>query len=164
MRELFLDEGLEDRALDELRHVSSILHNLCFIYLKEMHSLTPVVSYSKVKSSSEGVYTIPGRQTAVSSAVQLWESKMMQSKAMEDIRKNNINSSNFVLQLPANYSQADQELTGNTLQLGTTCFLTKPASINLMCASIWPKALTNEYLYVLNYILTDLKTVQAAHH
>ena len=144
MRELFLDEGLEDRALDELRHVSSILHNLCFIYLKEMHSLTPVISYSKVKSSSEGVYTIPGRQTAVSSAVQLWESKMMQSKAMEDIRKNNINTSKFVLQLPANYSQADQELTGNTLQLGTTIYL--------MCASLWPKALTNEYLYVLNHI------------
>ncbi|CAK6951668.1 TFIIA-alpha and beta-like factor [Scomber scombrus] len=65
MRELFLDEGLEDRALDELRH--------------------------------------------------LWESKMMQSKAMEDIRKNNINSSKFVLQLPANYSQADQELTASVM-------------------------------------------------
>lgn len=37
---------------------------------------------------------------------------MMQSKAMEDFRKNNINSSNFVLQLPASYSQADQELAG----------------------------------------------------
>lgn len=39
---------------------------------------------------------------------------MMQSKAMEDFRKNNINSSNFVLQLPASYSRTDQELTGNT--------------------------------------------------
>uniref|UniRef100_A0A3B5QUD1 General transcription factor IIA, 1-like n=2 Tax=Xiphophorus maculatus TaxID=8083 RepID=A0A3B5QUD1_XIPMA len=57
MKELFLDEGLEDRVLDDLRH--------------------------------------------------LWESKVMQSKAMEDFRKNN-NSSNFVLQLPASYSQADQ--------------------------------------------------------
>ncbi|XP_042357621.1 stonin-1 [Plectropomus leopardus] len=65
MRELFLDEGLEDRVLDDLRH--------------------------------------------------LWESKMMQSKAMEDFRKNNINSSNFVLQLPANYSQADQELTASVV-------------------------------------------------
>uniref|UniRef100_A0A3B3U3G1 General transcription factor IIA, 1-like n=1 Tax=Poecilia latipinna TaxID=48699 RepID=A0A3B3U3G1_9TELE len=37
----------------------------------------------------------------------LWESKVLQSKAMEDLRKN-INSSNFVLQLPASYSQADQ--------------------------------------------------------
>ncbi|XP_016523979.1 stonin-1 [Poecilia formosa] len=37
----------------------------------------------------------------------LWESKVLQSKAMEDLRKN-INSSNFVLQLPAGYSQADQ--------------------------------------------------------
>ncbi|XP_075933177.1 TFIIA-alpha and beta-like factor [Anarhichas minor] len=63
MRELFLDEGLEDRVLDDLRH--------------------------------------------------LWESKMMQSKAMEDFRKNNINSSNFVLQLPANYSRTDQELTAS---------------------------------------------------
>ncbi|XP_076022022.1 TFIIA-alpha and beta-like factor [Genypterus blacodes] len=61
MRELFVDEGIEDRVLDDLRH--------------------------------------------------LWESKMMQSKAMEDFRKNNINSSNFVLQLPASYRQADQELT-----------------------------------------------------
>lgn len=67
--------------------------------------------FSKVKSSSEGVYMSAGRQTAVSSAVQLWESKMMQSKAMEDLRKNN-NSSNFVLQLPANYRQTDQEVTG----------------------------------------------------
>ncbi len=79
-----------------------------------MHILTQVVSYSKVRSSSQEVYTVPGRQTAVSSDVQLWESKMMQSKAMEDFRKNNINSSNFVLQLPANYSQPDQEVTGNT--------------------------------------------------
>ncbi|XP_060895537.1 TFIIA-alpha and beta-like factor isoform X1 [Labrus mixtus] len=62
MRELFLDEGLEDRVLDDLRH--------------------------------------------------LWESKMMQSKAMEDFRKNNINSSNFVLQLPASYTQTDQDVTG----------------------------------------------------
>ncbi|XP_018548762.1 TFIIA-alpha and beta-like factor isoform X2 [Lates calcarifer] len=65
MRELFLDEGLEDRVLDDLRH--------------------------------------------------LWESKMMQSKAMEDFRKNNINSSNFVLQLPANYRQNDQELTASVV-------------------------------------------------
>ncbi|KAM6923092.1 TFIIA-alpha and beta-like factor [Lycodopsis pacificus] len=63
MRELFMDEGLEDRVLDDLRH--------------------------------------------------LWESKMMQSKAMEDFRKNNINSSNFVLQLPANYSRTNQELTAS---------------------------------------------------
>lgn len=27
MRELFLDEGLEDRVLDDLRHVSYIQHN-----------------------------------------------------------------------------------------------------------------------------------------
>ncbi|XP_038136058.1 TFIIA-alpha and beta-like factor [Cyprinodon tularosa] len=58
MKELFLDEGLEDRVLDDLRH--------------------------------------------------LWETKVMQSKAMEDFRKNNINSSDFVLQLPANYPRADQ--------------------------------------------------------
>ncbi|XP_047459184.1 stonin-1 [Mugil cephalus] len=45
----------------------------------------------------------------------LWESKMMQSKAMEDFRKNNINSSNFVLQLPASYSQTDQELTASVI-------------------------------------------------
>ncbi|MEQ2276511.1 hypothetical protein XENORESO_001457 [Xenotaenia resolanae] len=55
MKELFLDEGLEDRVLDDLRH--------------------------------------------------LWESKMMQSKVMEDFRKNNVNSTNFFLQLPASYTQ-----------------------------------------------------------
>lgn len=65
MRELFLDEGIEDRVLDDLRH--------------------------------------------------LWESKMMQSKAMEDFRKNNINSSNFVLQLPASYSQPEQEITASVV-------------------------------------------------
>lgn len=53
----------------------------------------------------------------MSSAVQLWESKMMQSKAMEDLRKNSINSSNFVLQLPANYRHPDQEVTGTVLPL-----------------------------------------------
>ncbi|KAK7902176.1 hypothetical protein WMY93_018945 [Mugilogobius chulae] len=65
MRELFLDEGIEDRVLDDLRH--------------------------------------------------LWESKMMQSKAMEDFRKNNINSSNFVLQLPASYTQKEQEITASVV-------------------------------------------------
>lgn len=70
-------------------------------------------SYSTVRSSGEEVCVLPGRQTAVSSVVQLWESKMMQSKAMEDLRKSNVNSSNFVLQLPANYRQTDQEVTGN---------------------------------------------------
>ncbi|XP_073338120.1 TFIIA-alpha and beta-like factor isoform X2 [Pagrus major] len=40
---------------------------------------------------------------------------MMQSKAMEDFRKNNINSSNFVLQLPANYSQTNQEVTASVV-------------------------------------------------
>lgn len=76
-----------------------------------MHLLTQVVSDSKVNPSSEGVCIIPGRHTAVSSAVQLWESKVMQSKAMEGLRKNT-NPSNFVLQLPASYTQTDQELTG----------------------------------------------------
>uniref|UniRef100_A0AAQ4PTS3 General transcription factor IIA, 1-like n=1 Tax=Gasterosteus aculeatus aculeatus TaxID=481459 RepID=A0AAQ4PTS3_GASAC len=65
MRELFTDEGLEDRVLDDLR--------------------------------------------------QIWESKMMQSKAMEDYRKSNINSSNFVLQLPANYNRTNQELTASVV-------------------------------------------------
>ncbi|XP_019726017.1 TFIIA-alpha and beta-like factor isoform X1 [Hippocampus comes] len=59
MRELFLDEGLEDCVLDDLRH--------------------------------------------------LWETKMMESKAMDDFRKNNSDSPNFVLQLPPNYSRNDAE-------------------------------------------------------
>uniref|UniRef100_H2UFH5 General transcription factor IIA, 1-like n=1 Tax=Takifugu rubripes TaxID=31033 RepID=H2UFH5_TAKRU len=53
IRELFLDEGLEDRLVDHLRH--------------------------------------------------LWESKMMQSRAIEDLRKGIVNPANFLLQLPANY-------------------------------------------------------------
>ncbi|XP_036403160.1 TFIIA-alpha and beta-like factor [Megalops cyprinoides] len=54
MRELFLDEGLEERVLEDLR--------------------------------------------------QLWESKVMQSKAVEGFRNDTLNPSNFVLQLPANYA------------------------------------------------------------
>lgn len=110
MRELFLDEGLEDRVLDDLKHVSKINHNPAPLERKKTVSIF-IQDFSKVKSLSEGVYMSAGRQTAVSSAVQLWESKMMQSKAMEDLRKNN-NSSNFVLQLPANYRQTDQEVRG----------------------------------------------------
>lgn len=33
---------------------------------------------------------------------------------MEDLRKGSTNPSNFVLQLPANYRQTDQEVAGNT--------------------------------------------------
>ncbi|KAF4105358.1 hypothetical protein G5714_013020 [Onychostoma macrolepis] len=55
IRELFSDEGVEERVLDNLR--------------------------------------------------QLWESKVVQSKAVEGFIKGN-NPSNFVLQLPANYSQS----------------------------------------------------------
>ncbi|XP_030604452.1 TFIIA-alpha and beta-like factor [Archocentrus centrarchus] len=65
VRELFLDEGVEDRVLDDLRH--------------------------------------------------LWESKVMQSKAMEGLRKNSINPSNFVLHLPASYTHTDQELTASVV-------------------------------------------------
>ncbi|XP_075339175.1 stonin-1 [Odontesthes bonariensis] len=75
MKELFLDEGLEDRVLDDLRH--------------------------------------------------LWESKMMQSKAMEDFRKNDINSSNFVMQHPANYGQTDQELTGQLYKVNVPVVVTQ---------------------------------------
>ncbi|XP_062864619.1 TFIIA-alpha and beta-like factor [Trichomycterus rosablanca] len=60
VREMFLDEGVEESVLDELR--------------------------------------------------QLWESKVLQSKAVEGFSKD-INPSNFVLQLPANYSQALQKPT-----------------------------------------------------
>ncbi|XP_077469017.1 TFIIA-alpha and beta-like factor isoform X2 [Stigmatopora argus] len=61
MREVFLDEGLEDCILDNLRN--------------------------------------------------LWETKMMATKAMDDIRMNNADSPNFVLQLPANYNSTEAELT-----------------------------------------------------
>uniref|UniRef100_A0A3B3ZBS9 Uncharacterized protein n=1 Tax=Periophthalmus magnuspinnatus TaxID=409849 RepID=A0A3B3ZBS9_9GOBI len=89
MRELFLDEGIEDRVLDDLRH--------------------------------------------------LWESKIMQSKAMEDFRKNNINSSNFVLQLPASYTQNEQEITETvatfSLPAGLTYPVQIPAGVTLQTAS-----------------------------
>lgn len=91
-----------------------------------MHILTGVVSYCKDRSDHVVRKCAPEqRQAAVSLAVQLWESKMMQSKAMEDFRKNNINSSNFVLQLPASYSQADQELAGNIMQPETKLLTNK---------------------------------------
>ena len=62
-----MDEGLEDRVLDDLRHVSYILHNPASSREKMeiMHILTQAVSYSNIRSSSEEVCTIPGRQTAV---------------------------------------------------------------------------------------------------
>ncbi|KAG9344470.1 hypothetical protein JZ751_011140, partial [Albula glossodonta] len=56
MREIFLDEGVEERVLEDLRR--------------------------------------------------LWESKVMQSKAVEGFMKETLNPSNFVLQLPANYAQS----------------------------------------------------------
>ncbi|XP_061693888.1 TFIIA-alpha and beta-like factor isoform X2 [Syngnathoides biaculeatus] len=65
MRELFLDEGIEDCILDNLR--------------------------------------------------QLWETKMMESKTMDDFRKNNIDSPDFVLELPPNYSRNDAELTASVM-------------------------------------------------
>ncbi|TNM99830.1 hypothetical protein fugu_012863 [Takifugu bimaculatus] len=65
IRELFLDEGLEDRLVDHLRH--------------------------------------------------LWESKMMQSRAIEDLRKGIVNPANFLLQLPANYRRADQEAAASVV-------------------------------------------------
>ncbi|KAM9847520.1 TFIIA-alpha and beta-like factor [Aulostomus maculatus] len=65
MRELFLDEGLEDRVLDDLKH--------------------------------------------------LWESKLMQSKALEDFRRPDMNSSNFVLQLAGKYSRTEQELRASVV-------------------------------------------------
>ncbi|KAK3523224.1 hypothetical protein QTP86_022944 [Hemibagrus guttatus] len=61
VREVFTDEGVEERVIDELR--------------------------------------------------QLWESKVLQSKAVDGFAKENINPSNFVLQLPANYSQTIQKST-----------------------------------------------------
>uniref|UniRef100_A0A3B4YDI4 General transcription factor IIA, 1-like n=1 Tax=Seriola lalandi dorsalis TaxID=1841481 RepID=A0A3B4YDI4_SERLL len=85
MRELFLDEGLEDCVLDDLRR--------------------------------------------------LWESKMMQSKAMEDFRKNNINSSNFVLQLPASYQNNSETMTTFSLPAGLAYPVQIPAGVTLQTAS-----------------------------
>uniref|UniRef100_A0A3Q2CLN9 General transcription factor IIA, 1-like n=1 Tax=Cyprinodon variegatus TaxID=28743 RepID=A0A3Q2CLN9_CYPVA len=86
MKELFLDEGLEDRVLDDLRH--------------------------------------------------LWETKVMQSKAMEDFRKNNINSSDFVLQLPANYPRTNtQTLATFSLPASLAYPVQIPAGVTLQTAS-----------------------------
>ncbi|XP_072526857.1 TFIIA-alpha and beta-like factor [Salminus brasiliensis] len=65
IRELFLEEGVEEQVLDDLR--------------------------------------------------QLWESKVLQSKAVEGFGKDNTNPSNFVLQLPANYSQTLQKPTASVV-------------------------------------------------
>ncbi|XP_076141910.1 TFIIA-alpha and beta-like factor [Alosa pseudoharengus] len=65
VRETFLDEGVEESVLNELR--------------------------------------------------QLWVSKVMQSKAVEGFRKDTINPSNFVLQLPANYTQTLQKQSASII-------------------------------------------------
>ena len=43
---------------------------------------------------------------------QVWESKVVQSKALEDFRTNGTHSK-FVLQLPANYSHPDRRPRGS---------------------------------------------------
>ncbi|XP_066517313.1 TFIIA-alpha and beta-like factor isoform X2 [Hoplias malabaricus] len=65
IRELFLEEGVEERVIDDLR--------------------------------------------------QMWESKVLQSKAVEGFSKDNMNPSNFVLQLPTNYSQTLQKPTASVI-------------------------------------------------
>ncbi|XP_035256519.1 TFIIA-alpha and beta-like factor isoform X1 [Anguilla anguilla] len=65
LRELFLDEGMEERVLEDLR--------------------------------------------------QLWESKVMQSKAVEGFLKDTLNPSNFVLQLPPNYTQTLHKPTASVV-------------------------------------------------
>ncbi|XP_076872032.1 TFIIA-alpha and beta-like factor isoform X2 [Brachyhypopomus gauderio] len=65
IRELFLDEGVQEGVLDDLR--------------------------------------------------KLWESKVLQSKAVEGFAKDNLNPSNFVLQLPANYSQTLHKPTASVV-------------------------------------------------
>ncbi|KAL6466481.1 hypothetical protein MHYP_G00242850 [Metynnis hypsauchen] len=65
IRELFLEEGVEERVLEDLRR--------------------------------------------------LWESKVLQSKAVEGFAKDSINPSNFVLQLPANFSQTLQKPTASVV-------------------------------------------------
>ncbi|KAJ8359749.1 hypothetical protein SKAU_G00162740 [Synaphobranchus kaupii] len=65
LREIFVDEGLEERVLEDLR--------------------------------------------------QLWESKVMQSKAVEGFMKDTLNPSNFVLQLPSNYAQTLHKPTASVV-------------------------------------------------
>ncbi|KAK6489269.1 stonin-1 [Huso huso] len=61
----------------------------------------------------------------------MWESKIMQSKAVEGFVKDTLNPSNFVLQLPANFSQALQK-TGLNFLLLLSVFLTN-VSYSLLC-------------------------------
>ncbi|XP_041107602.1 TFIIA-alpha and beta-like factor [Polyodon spathula] len=48
----------------------------------------------------------------------MWESKIMQSKAVEGFAKDTLNPSNFVLQLPANFSQALQKTASIVIPAG----------------------------------------------
>uniref|UniRef100_A0A3P9QJV5 General transcription factor IIA, 1-like n=1 Tax=Poecilia reticulata TaxID=8081 RepID=A0A3P9QJV5_POERE len=65
----------------------------------------------------------------------LWESKVLQSRAMEDFRKN-INSSNFVLQLPASYSQnKTKTLATFSLPAALPYPIKIPAGVTLQTAS-----------------------------
>ncbi|XP_054654332.1 TFIIA-alpha and beta-like factor [Dunckerocampus dactyliophorus] len=59
----------------------------------------------------------------------LWETKMIQSKAMDDFRKT-INSPNFVLQLPANYSRSDAELRASVASPASQNMHSFPAKNN----------------------------------
>lgn len=66
---------------------------------------------------------------------ELWESKVLQSKAVEGFAKENINPSNFILQLPTNYSQTLQKSTGQLKEFKLFYFTAR--CIKLLLDSDW---------------------------
>lgn len=60
------------------------------------------------------VEEVAERKITVSSAVQLWEAKLVQSKALENSWDNGFGPSEFMLRLRGNYSQTDPEAPGDT--------------------------------------------------
>ncbi|XP_056148231.1 TFIIA-alpha and beta-like factor [Lampris incognitus] len=77
------------------------------------------------------------------SSFQLWESKLMQTKTMEDFKKNDFDYwSNFMMQLPANYCKTDQEpRSGIYSSQHTHCLPDKKSSESLATFTL-PAGLT----------------------
>ncbi|XP_031434928.1 stonin-1 [Clupea harengus] len=85
------------------KHVSSraYYHCQCKLYLSVIDD---VIENVRETFLDEGV-----EEGVLNELRQLWVSRVMQSKAVEGFRKDTVNPSKFVLQLPANYTQTLQK-------------------------------------------------------
>lgn len=83
------------------------------------------------------VEEVAERKITVSSAVQLWEAKLVQSKALENSWDNGFGPSEFMLRLRGNYSQTDPEAPGDTflsaMCIDAACLIDGPFLEKLSC-------------------------------